>query len=51
MFNEVKLMKEIQGEDLTTDYGFPNVYENGSDGTFNYMVMDLLGKSLDKVLV
>lgn len=51
MFNEVKILREIQGDDLTADLGFPNVLETATEGSFNYIVMDLLGQSLDKILV
>jgi len=36
----------LQGEEPTTDYGFPNVYYVGCEGEYNVMVMDLCGKSL-----
>ncbi len=50
LFNEVKIIKEICGEDITTDLGFPYIFESGSDGIYNYVVMDLLGNSLDKMM-
>lgn len=47
----MKILRDIQGEDLTTDLGFPHVLETGNEGIYNYLVMDLLGQSLDKMLV
>lgn len=44
-------MREIQGEDLTADYGIPHIFENASEGVYNYMIMDLLGSSLDNIMV
>ena len=35
---------------MTADLGFPCVYESGSDGVYNYIVMDLLGISLDRMM-
>ena len=45
------MLKEIQGEDLTVDWGVPQVVENGTDGEYNYMVMDVFGPSLDRILI
>lgn len=46
LFYEGKVLGSLQGDDSTTDYGFPNVYYVGSEGEYNVMVMDLCGKSL-----
>jgi serine/threonine protein kinase len=46
LFYEGKILGSLQGEEPTTDYGFPNVYYIGSEGEYNVMVMDLCGKSL-----
>lgn len=46
LYNEAKIIKEIQGEDVVTDCGIPQIIEMGSEDTYNYMMMNLLGPSL-----
>lgn len=40
---EASVLSEIQGNDTVTDKGIPNVFAKGTEGEFNYLVMDLLG--------
>lgn len=44
------MLIELQGTDSVTDKGVPNVYAKGTEGEFNYLVIDLLGPSLEDLL-
>ena len=40
-------MTNLLGQETVTDKGLPNIYSYGKEGDFNYVVMDLLGPSLE----
>jgi hypothetical protein len=44
-------MREIQGEDAVADLGIPRIVELGTEGHFNYLIVDLLGPSLDNLML
>ncbi|CAD8101150.1 unnamed protein product [Paramecium primaurelia] len=46
LFFEAKLYTYLQGSDLS-DKGIPRIYAQGTDGDYNYIVIDLLGQSLE----
>lgn len=46
MFFEAKLYTYLQS-DSKEDKGIPKIYGSGTEGEYNYMIMDVLGKSLE----
>ncbi|CAD8122359.1 unnamed protein product [Paramecium sonneborni] len=46
LFFEAKLYTYLQGSD-NNDKGIPRIYAQGTDGDYNYIVIDLLGQSLE----
>lgn len=48
---EANVLTQLLGSDTITDKGIPNVYSKGTEGEFNYLVIDLLGESLENLLV
>lgn len=44
-------MREIQGEDAVADLGLPRIIELGTEDKFNYLMIDLLGPSLDSLML
>ncbi|CAD8196542.1 unnamed protein product [Paramecium octaurelia] len=48
IFFEAKLYNYLQGSD-PSDKGIPRIYAQGQDGDYNYIVMDLLGQSLEEL--
>ncbi|CAD8110671.1 unnamed protein product [Paramecium primaurelia] len=46
LFFEAKLYTYLQGSDHS-DKGIPRIYAQGTDGDYNYIVIDLLGQSLE----
>ncbi|CAD8112001.1 unnamed protein product [Paramecium sonneborni] len=49
LFFEAKLYSYLQGSD-SSDKGIPRIYGQGTDGDYNYIVIDLLGQSLEELL-
>ena len=47
---EYKLYKYFERKDAKQSTGIPKVYYYNTEGQYNVMVMDLLGKSLDDLL-
>ena len=43
LFHEAKILRDLSANESTVDNGFPRVYECGSEGSYNLMVMDLFG--------
>ncbi|CAD8137730.1 unnamed protein product [Paramecium pentaurelia] len=48
IFFEAKLYNYLQGQDQY-DKGIPKIHDQGVDGDYNYIVMDLLGPSLEEL--
>jgi hypothetical protein len=46
VFFEAKLYNYLQS-DSKDDKGIPRIYGSSTEGEYNYMVMDVLGKSLE----
>lgn len=44
-------MKDIQGEDAVADLGIAHIIEFGTQDQYNYLIIDLLGTSLDLLML
>ena len=49
LLNEARTIRELRGEEAG-DLGIPEVVEAGSDGNYNYLAMEMMGKSVDVIM-
>jgi serine/threonine protein kinase len=47
---EARIIRDIQGEEVA-DLGIPRIVELGTEDNFNYLMVDLLGPSLDALML
>ena len=51
LFYEAKIINILTMDDSSTDHGIGHVHHCGTEGDYNLMVMDLLGKSLENIFI
>ena len=49
MFHELRVFKTLFKKETNELIGFPKLYSSGTAGDFNYIIIELLGPSLEEL--